>query len=181
MTNMIKKFYISLSCLMVFLFVKVQYRINEFIPKIRFKTLDSSEWILTTDELPTNNSRGVLMFKHNSIIDSFGRPVEPVIAILYENIKDSIDVIEYSIGLLGQKPFKIKHELLGGYPELSSDKYSIVFRGEYLRENVKHLVMIGYILSGNIGIEIIGDATEEIYPKVESDLKDFLKSVNIKQ
>jgi len=167
--------------LMIVTSIKSQYKINEFNSKINFNTLDSVDWVLTSNQLPSSNSRGVLMFKHIPIIDSLERPIEPVIAILYESIIDSIDVIEYSISLLGQKPYKLKYELLGGYPDYSSDKYSVIFKGEYLREDVKHLVLLGYILSENIGIEIIGDATEEIFPKVESDINYFLKSVNIKK
>ena len=178
---MIKKLYISLLCLMVFLFVKGQYRINEFSSKIQFKCLDTTEWIIITDQSPRLNSKGVLMFKHIPIKDSIGRRVEPVIALVYEKVIDSLDVIEYSVGIIGTKPFKVKYELLGGFPDFSLDRFSVVYKGEYLRENIKHLVMLGYILNENIGIEIIGDSTEEIFPKVEYDIKNFIKSVKIKK
>jgi hypothetical protein len=121
--------------------------------------------------------KGVLMFKHKPIIDSKGRPVEPVIALVYEKTQEK-DVIAYSINALGQKPFKLKYELLGGYPDFSTSKYSVVFNVTYMREDIEHKIMLGYIVHNDIGIEIIGDSTEELYSQVENDIRKFLKSVN---
>ena len=157
-----------------------QTSISAFGSKIVFVKPDSSVWHLIQDSRPSEGSKGVTMFKHAPIKDSLGRPVEPVIALVYENIPDTIDVIEYSVGVLGSKPYSIRRDLLGGYPEYSSDKHSVVFKGDYSRSGVKHKVMLGYIFFKHIGIELIGDATDGVYDKVESDIQKFIKSVAIK-
>ncbi len=158
-----------------------QYNINRYIPKISFEIPDKTNWTMVSDDIAGANAKGALIFKHKPIMDSKKRPVEPMIAVIYEKIAENIDVIQYSAGILGDKPFKIKSNLLGGYPDYSSDKHSVVFSGEYVRENVKHKIFLGYILCNNVGIEIICDATDEVYSKVESDFKRTLKSFRMKE
>ena len=123
--------------------------------------------------------KGAMIFKHKPINDSQNRPVEPIIVLVYEKVDEKIDVIEYSVSVLAEKPYKINRELLGGYPNSSSDKHSVVFKGNYEREGVKHRAILGYLLYNSIGIEIIGDATDEVFPKIESDIMIFLRSVKI--
>ena len=69
--------------------------------------------------------------------------------------------------------------LLGGFPDYSSDVNSIVYRATYLRAEVEHKTILGYILGKNIAIEIITDATTEVYPMVEEDFITFIKSVKV--
>ena len=68
---------------------------------------------------------------------------------------------------------------LGGFPDFSSDKHSVVFKGNYVRENTEHKILLGYILYNKIGIEIICDATDETFSKVESDFNKIIKSLRI--
>jgi hypothetical protein len=89
-------------------------------------------------------------------------------------------VTEYSASILEDKPFTIERTLLGGYPQYSNDKHSVVFKGTYLREGVKHVVILGYIFHNDVGIEIIGDATLSVFNLVENDINQFVKSVYLK-
>ncbi len=157
-----------------------QTTIRAFGSTIFFTKPDTIFWKLVEQKPPEHGSKGVEMYKHTPIKDSKNRPIEPVIAIIYEEVLDSIDVTEYSVGILGEKTFKLKYDLLGGYPIYSSSTQSVVFKAEYNREGVQHKINLGYILDNHVGIEIVGDATEETYPKVESDIKKFLKSVVVK-
>src|SRR5437870_5632565 len=61
-------------------------------------------WVLFQDSKPESNNKGAIMYKHSPILDSSNSPVEPVFAIVYENIRDSIDAIEYSVNGIGSKP-----------------------------------------------------------------------------
>jgi hypothetical protein len=153
---------------------------NQLSSKIVFVKPDTTAWKLINDDFLKEKMRGALVFKHKPIIDSKGRQIEPIIALVYESVNEKIDVIEYSINVLANKPYKINRNLLGGFPDFSSDKHSVVFKGDYIREGVKHEVYLGYILFNKIGIEIIGDGTEDIFSKVEIDIKKFVKSVYIK-
>jgi hypothetical protein len=155
-----------------------QKTISNVTPNIKYETLGTA-WVLSQDNFNKQEKKGTLMYKHSPILDSSYRTVEPVIGIIYQYLKDTVDAVEYSISNMGQKPYTIKYELLGGYPDYSSDKHSAIFKGEYLRDGVKHIVMLGYIVANNIGIEIIGDATSQVYGKVESDIKQFIKSVHL--
>jgi hypothetical protein len=149
--------------------------------KIIYSTPDSSSWKLIKEVDPSDGSKGARMFKHRMMVDSKGRFIEPIIGLVFEKVLDSIDVIEYSVGVLGHKPYTIERELLGGYPDHSSDKHSVVFRGDYSNRGVHHKVLLGYIFHNNIGIEIIADATKDVFRRVESEMKAFIKSVNIKE
>jgi len=157
-----------------------QESIDAFGHKIAYSMPDSSIWHIVQNSNPNNGNKGVLMFKREPILDSQKRSIEPIMAIVYESVPDSIEAIEYSAALIGNKPFRIKHELLGGYPDYSSDMHSAVFRGEYLRDSEKHIVLIGYILSEHVGVEIIADATDEVFSKTEADMAAFIKSVVVK-
>jgi hypothetical protein len=153
--------------------------IKIFSELINFEILDSNRWHLISDNLPDSNNKGTLMYKHEPIKDSLNRTVEPIIAIVYELVNEKMDAIEYSVGIIGQKPFILNRKLLGGYPDYSDDPHSVVFETNYTRQGIKHNATIGYILCNNIGLEIIGDCTSDIYPKVEDEIKKFIKSVSV--
>jgi len=59
--------------------------------------------------------------------------------------------------------------------------HSVVFKGEYVRDSVKHTVFVGYIVYEQVGVEIITDATEEIFSKTKSEMAVFIKSVNVQK
>jgi hypothetical protein len=176
---MVRKIYLLVLFILIGLTGYCQYGINRFSAKIKFDNPDKINWNLVSDDMPADNAKGRLVFKHKPIKDSKNRPVEPLIAILYEKVTEDIDVIQYSAGILGEKPFKIDKKLLGGFPDFSSDKHSVVFRGNYIRENVGHKILLGYILCNKIGLEIICDATDETFSKVESDFNKIIKSLRI--
>jgi hypothetical protein len=109
---MIKRIYFLVLFILIGLAGYSQYGINRFSAKIKFDNPDRINWNLVSDDMPADNAKGGLVFKHNPIIDSKNRPVEPLIAILYEKVTENIDVIQYSAGILGGKPFKIEKKLL---------------------------------------------------------------------
>jgi hypothetical protein len=172
--------FIIISLLIFFAFTgNSQEQIIKFNPKIAFSKPDQNSWRVVSYEAPNEGNKGILMYKHLPILDSLGYSIEPVLAVLYENINEKVDVIEYSVSTLASKPYDIQRKLLGGYPAYSQDKHSVVFKGYYEREGIKHTVLLGYILYKKVGIEIIGDATSDVFNLVEKDFSIFLKSVHI--
>ena len=157
------------------------FLINDFIENVEINVPDVESWNLITDSGPKQGSKGLLMFKRKPILDSMNRQVEPVMAILYEQNPEAKDAIEYSVGLIGTKNFKLKWQLLGGFPEYSLDKHSVVFEGTYYRDSIEHSVLIAYILCNNVGVEIICDSTTEIYPQVEKEMSEFIKAFRINE
>lgn len=154
--------------------------------KVNYENPDPKVWKMNEEMGPTvdkdgkNKTRGYIMFKHTPIMDSNRRPIEPVFGIFYENnVKGPKDVTEYSVNFIGDKPYKPKTNLLGGYPNYSSDKNSVVFDGEYTREEVKHRIYLGYVFRGGTGVEVVADSTDGVFPQVQKEMLKFLKSVTL--
>ena len=95
---------------------------------------------------------------------------------VYESVSDSIDAVEYSVDNIGTKPYQLNYNLLGGYPEHSGDKQSVVFDAKYVRGETEHSVILTYITHNNFGIEIICDSTTEAFPIVEEQMRTFVKN-----
>ncbi|WP_339712661.1 hypothetical protein [Cyclobacterium amurskyense] len=151
--------------------------IKKEIPTVNFELPKGIEWDLVMDVPPEPGNKGVLMFKHKPIeLSCADCKVEPIIAVLYESISDSIDAVEYSVNYIGTKPYQLVHKLIGGFPDYSGDQHSVVFDVTYVREEVEHSVLLAYIVCNDIGIEIICDTITEAFPKVEQQMRDFIRN-----
>jgi hypothetical protein len=140
---------------------------------------DSSNWSLVNNEMDAKSNKFLLLFKRNPVEDPQGRRIEPVIALICEPVTNSSNVIEYSISKRAQVPFNVKKMLTcqGGdfaYPN------SVGYEGEY-DKGVIHNVLIGHLRHKEVGVQIICDATDGVYSKVEQDMRNFLRSVNFKE
>lgn len=135
---------------------------------------------MVRDSPPEPGMKGVLMFQHTPMHDSLCNcPVKPMIAVLYEHHSDSVDAVEYSVGNLGTKPYKLNWKLLGGFPEHCGDQHSVVFDATYIRESIEHNVVLAYIKCNNFGVEIICDGTTGVFENVEFDMRSFIRNFNI--
>jgi hypothetical protein len=160
-----------------------QTAIEAFGTKILFKIPDEKVWTLVQEATPSEKSKGIRIFKCAPIIGTKGLPVEPVLALFFEQVTESIDTIVYSAnGLMSkQQTFKLKWNLLGTYPEYSSDQHSVVYKAEYTRSGFIHKVYLCYILYRNIGVEIIADSTDDVFDQVDADMRAFIKSIVIQE
>ena len=158
-----------------------QFKLNEWVDEIKYAIPDTNNWTQSSKFPAIPLMQGVVKFKHKPILDLLKIPVEPVIALLYQERPDSVDLIWYSANALGNKPYRLDYTLLGGYPDYSSEKSSIFFKGQYFRSGTKHNILIGYILHNDLLIEVICDSTELVYKEVESDFFKFIKSVHVKK
>jgi hypothetical protein len=130
-------------------------------------------------EVPTpnsNNKMKVTRFKREGILNPNNIKVFPNVAIITEQLKDSVDVIQYSIF---RKKFNIDD-----FISPSDSIFSINaagFRGNYneIRNGNKifHKVIVLFQTKKKLGIEIIFDTTEDTYPKVEKEFLKILKSI----
>ncbi len=160
-----------------------QSEIEAFGTKILFTKPDEGIWTLVQETAPSERSKGSRMFKRAPIIGTKGLPVEPVLALIFEQVTQTTDTIIYSLnGLMRhQQSFQLKWEALGGYPDYSCDRYSIVYKGEYTRSGFLHKVYLCYILHKGVGVEIIADSTEDVFDQVEADMLSFIKAVVIQE
>jgi len=116
------------------------------------------------------------MFERNAITDSKGREIKPVIALIIESVTDSSDVVMYSIAKRMNVPFDVT-KVIGDDTTAFSYDNAVGYDGAYQKEDVKHIVLIAHMRHLYAGIQIICDATDEVYKKVEKDFRDFVKSV----
>lgn len=140
---------------------------------------DSSQWNLVKNGIHEKSGGYLLMFEHKPIKDDKGRSIKPVMAVICEPVKDKSDVINYSIRKRLQVPFDVKIVMT---PQRGDFTYpnSVGFEGEYER-GVLHKVLIGHMRHQEVGVQIICDSTDGVYGKVESDMRNFLRSVTFKE
>jgi hypothetical protein len=137
-----------------FAWAQTSIEIDAFGNKIKFTKPDEKVWNLVKETAPNEGEKGVLVFKHEKIMGKKGAPSEPVISLIYEQVPKSMNAAAYAMKGLEdiEKSLKIIWELLGGYPDYSSDQHSVV---------------------------IIADSTDDVFKQVDEDMSVFIKSVVI--
>jgi hypothetical protein len=145
---------------------------------ILYTSPDSANWFVVKNGIDEKSQKYLLMFQRKPIEDAQGRRVHPVIAIISEPVKDSVDVIRYSVAARAQVPFDVKKVLSYQGGDFAYQN-AIGYEGEYKR-GVLHKVLIGHMRHKQVGVQIICDSTDGVYDKVEADMRSFLRSVNFR-
>jgi hypothetical protein len=158
-----------------------QTAIDAFDTKINFSKPDEKVWAIVKETDPSENSKGIRMFKHAKIMGNNGTPTEPVISLVYEKVTDTTDVMVYSSNGLRnlQSSLNLTWDALGGYPEYSSDKHSIVYKARYFSGGLTHKSYVCYILYKGTGVVITADAIEDVFSQMDADMRAFIKAVYI--
>ncbi len=154
--------------------------VRAFGSKVYFEPPDTSRWDLEQNVMDTLHVKYVLKFKHRPILDTEGREVEPVVAIIAESVKDSSDVIVYSAWKRIQTPFEVK-KVLAYDSTLFTHRNVIGYEGQYEREGVVHMVLVVHMREHLVGVQVICDSSDEIFPQVEKDMRRFIRSIGIDQ
>jgi hypothetical protein len=162
-------------------FAWAQTSIDAFGNRIIFTKPDEKVWNLVKDTAPGEGEKGVLVFKHEKIMGKKGVLSEPVISLIYEQVPKSMNAAAYAMKGLEdiEKSLKITWNLLGGYPDYSSDQQSVVYKARYKISGIPHRVYLCYILYNNTGVVIIADSAEDVFKQVDADMLAFIKSVVI--
>jgi hypothetical protein len=150
-----------------------------FGSRIYFTPPAMPQWQTVQDSDPREGMKGIIIYKHIPILDQLSRRIEPVMALLYEQVPDSMDVIVYFLNKLGEKPYRVERDSLYAYPDRTSHPNSFSVRGHYSRSDITHTVYLAYFREGRLGVEIVADAAEEVFPIVEEEMRAFIKSVTI--
>jgi hypothetical protein len=161
--------------------VSAQTTIDAFDTKIIFSKPDEKVWTLIKETDPGENSKGVRMYKHAKIMGNKGAPTEPIISMVIEKVTNTTDAMVYSLNGLKniQKSLNLTWDVLGGYPDFSSDKHSIIYKARYFQGGLTHKAYICYILYNGTGVVITADAIEDVFSQMDSDFLAFIKAVSI--
>ena len=147
--------------------------------KIYFEAPDTLKWNLDENSMQSSGKYW-LQFKHSPILDSLGREIQPVMAIIIEKVDDSLDVITYSIEKRTQIPYPFHVEEVLTYENSHfAFQNTVGYKGSYKREDVTHKVFIVHMRHAAVGVEIICDSTDGVYALVEQDMLRFIKAVGI--
>ncbi len=151
--------------------------------KIYFAPPDTSRWDLFENSMDSTTHKYVLMFKSAPITDDLGRPIQPVLSIVVESVKDSSDVTHYSIWKRTQVPFNVTKVMACDTINFSwfACPNVIGYEGDYKRSGVLHKVFVVHMRKAAVGVQIICDSTDGVFRKVESDMREFIRSVGIDQ
>jgi hypothetical protein len=163
-------------------FLLSQTSLQAFGSEISYVEPDSSVWRLVENEFIAERKMGYSIYKHSEIEDNTGRMIIPNIAVVYEWVSDSTDLIVYSVLKGKSAKFSIT-KVLGPVSKAFSYENAVGYEGIYRDKKdstIVHRVIIGYLIHKNIGVQAICDATEGVYEKVESDFRNFLRSFSFK-
>jgi hypothetical protein len=151
--------------------------------KIYFAPPDTSRWELFQNSMDSISHKYVLMFKSVPITDNLGRQIESVISILVEHVKDSSNIVNYSLWKRTQVPFEVKKVLTCDTINFSwfACPNVIGYEGSYTKVDIVHRLFVVHMRRAVVGVQIICDSTDGVYEKVESAMRDFIRSVGIDQ
>ena len=170
----------------IYLFIVVQIlyasELKIFNITLVYDAPDSNIWNSPVKKFDESRNVGSIMYVRNPIIDSEGRSISPVIAIIYEKLpSDSISVIEYSFMVRMRHAFSFEIDSLCS-AEAMGMKYlnGMYYDGYHIRGNVRHEILLVHIVKNDVGIQIICDSTENVYNEVVDDMIRFIRSVDFK-
>jgi len=172
-----------LSLLLGATLASAQVEIESFGSTIVYEPPDSAVWHLAERNYLSDRNVGYVIFKRQSILDSTGREIIPNLAIIYEEVSDSADLIVYSFLKRQNARFQVV-KVLGPDSHVFSFANAIGYEGTYPdREipDIVHRILVGHMLHARTGLQVMGDATDEVFPKVEQEVRRFLHSVRFKE
>lgn len=136
--------------------------------------LPSEKWSLKDKQEDSENNIALYRYIREWILDSKNRKIIPNIGIVFEKVPKDMDVIVYSLNRRGFKAEKMFTHLQGTI----SLENAIGYIGKYTNSyNIEHTAMAVYAIHKGIGAQIIMDATTEVFPIVESEFNQTLKTL----
>jgi hypothetical protein len=140
--------------------------------KVRF-TLPNEHW--QWHNRVEVNHRTVYTYKREPITDSAGRNIIPNIAIIVENAPDEKDVVAYSVQKRGDVPFDVTEMFMYQDGKIHFQN-AVGYKGKYVEGGIEHTVFVVHALNSHMGIQLILDATSEIFRQIEPEFTRTLKS-----
>lgn len=121
---------------------------------------------------------GTISFRSLPVVDRKGRAYEPVVAIIYEKLPDSLSVLKYAE--TKQAGSRTRWTVLRTYgPENRGYQNATFFDGEYESAGEEHAIIVGYMVSDSLGVQVIGDCPASVFSDVEDDMRRCVQSIRI--
>jgi hypothetical protein len=139
--------------------------------------LSNAEWALA-DTMETESGMRVYAYKRTPILDKDSTSIIPNIAFLVEKVDTGADIIEYSM----QKRSAMAFDVEKVFNYLDNDpiihhRYAVGYKGHYAQQGLEHTIYVVHLIDENWGMQIICDATTDVFPQCEPEFLKFLRSI----
>jgi hypothetical protein len=150
--------------------------ISAFGTNIVYDPPDSTTWSLTQSSIDEHKKLGVVVYKRVPINDDDGVPIRPVLAIIFERLPDTTDAVSFSISkrISSSPRWKVRNATA---PDSTEYPSAVFYEGEYDLQGVKHVIVVAHATHALVGVQVIADATDGVYSKVENEMKRFVHSI----
>ncbi len=123
---------------------------------------------------------GTVSFRSLPVVDRSGRPSQPVVAIIYEMLTDSMSVEDFA--KTKQESARTKWTVLRSVaPEQGDYANAMFYDGEYEFGGSLHTIIVGYMVYGTLGVQVIGDSPASVFPQVEDDMRKCVHSLRLSE
>lgn len=136
-----------------------------------------SEW--SAGDKQVDKKRGTLLisFLRSPIKDSNGRLVVPTLSFLCEKLPQDLDPIRYS---LKYRNYKVKETFTYESGKIHI-KYAVGYLGTWTpADKLERTFYAVYAVNGNDGIQIISEATSDVFPQVDDEIQTMLQSLQFR-
>jgi hypothetical protein len=170
---------VFLHILLLFVFQRkpASESIDAFGVKLSFLRPDKVTWHTFQKRRDDSLGVGTISFRSLPVVDDKGRAFQPVVAIIYERLPDSINVEEYATAkrTAARTNWTV---LRSTAPEPGEYDKATYFDGEYEFGGEMRTIIVGYLVYGRLGVQVIGDCPAHIFSQVEDDMRKCVHSIS---
>jgi hypothetical protein len=146
------------------------------IPQWKFSfEIASEKWDLKPASHQKKFSRDMYIFTREAIADSQGRPIVPAFSLVKEKVIGNLDAVRYSIACRSTADFKVEEVFIHSSGRINL-KNAIAYKGKYSDSLGEHTMYVVHAVEKGVGLQIILDATSEVFSSVEPEFNQILKS-----
>lgn len=123
-----------------------------------------------------DKKRGTLLisFLRSPIKDSEGRLIIPTLSFLCEKLPKDLDPIRFG---LKYRSYEVRETFTHESGKLTL-KYAIGYLGTITgSDKIERMLYAVYAVNGDDGVQIVAEATLEVFPQVDDEIQTMLKSV----
>ena len=137
--------------------------------------IPNSHWHLQPRE--EKNGFIIYVFKRDPIKDSSNRNIIANAAVVIEKIDPQTDVVTYSINKRAAGAFRVI-EMFTHEDGKITYLNAVGYKGSYIDKNtLSHTVYVVHAVDKDKGLQIILDATTEVFPELDAEFSQILKSI----
>ena len=137
--------------------------------------LPNESWFLADKQ--EDNGMTIYFFKREPIEDPEGRQIIPNIAVIIEDVEKDTDAVAYSALKRSRVNFEVSEVFTHEKGPIRFQN-AVGYKGKYVdKGGLDHTIYVVHGINGNKGLQVICDATTNIFDKMEDEFLIALKSV----